>query len=98
MDKQPRPFTVAICGLAALARDYEGGAETRGEFVIVVEPPADGAIQPDTDDIDALLRRLLQHTSVKDAVSEVSAATGRPRREIYQRALALGEDDDGTAR
>jgi len=38
---------------------------------------------------------------VKDAVSDVAAATGRPRREIYQRALALSdsehEGDDGAA-
>ena len=36
-----------------------------------------------TDEIDALLRRALERVSVKDAVSEVAAATGRPRREIY---------------
>jgi hypothetical protein len=37
---------------------------------------------------------------VKDAVSDVAAATGRPRREIYQRALTLTESqesDDGAA-
>jgi hypothetical protein len=35
---------------------------------------------------------------VKDAVSEVAAATGRPRREIYQRALALSDgSSDGAA-
>jgi hypothetical protein len=34
---------------------------------------------------------------MKDAVSEVAAATGLPRREIYQRALALNDEDgDGT--
>jgi hypothetical protein len=35
---------------------------------------------------------------VKDAVSEVAAATGRPRREVYRRALALADEDgDGAA-
>ena len=84
--------------LAALARAYADGAETRGEIVIVVEPPdADGA-QPSEGEVDALLRRALQRASVKDAVSEVAAATGRPRREVYQRALALSEDSgDGAA-
>ena len=86
------------CGdLAALARAYEGDAETRGEFTIVVAPPDVAAAQPDASEVDAMLRRALQHASVKDAVSGVAAATGRPRREIYQRALALGEDDDGAA-
>jgi 16S rRNA (cytidine1402-2'-O)-methyltransferase len=45
----------------------------------------------DADEVDALLRRALRHASVKDAVSDVSETTGRPRREIYQRALALSE-------
>jgi 16S rRNA (cytidine1402-2'-O)-methyltransferase len=85
--------------LAALARAYDDdAAETRGEFTIVVAPPAAGADVPDADAVDAMLRRALQHASVKDAVSDVAAATGRPRREIYQRALTLSEDGDGKAR
>ena len=84
--------------LATLARAYEEGAETRGEFTVVIEPPAAGSSAPDADEVDALLRQALQRASVKDAVSEVSAATGRPRREIYQRALALGDGGDGAAR
>ena len=54
---------------------------------------------PTPSEIDALLRRALQRASVKDAVEEVAAATGRPRREIYQRALALADEgnDDGAA-
>jgi 16S rRNA (cytidine1402-2'-O)-methyltransferase len=83
--------------LAVLARAYEDGAETRGEIVIVVAPPAADAAAPDPGEIDALLRRALARASVKDAASEVAAATGRPRREIYQRALTLSEDDDGAA-
>jgi len=77
--------------LAALARTYAAGAETRGEIVIVIEPPAANAETPSAGEVDALLRRALQRVSVKDAVSEVAVVTGRPRREIYQRALALTE-------
>jgi 16S rRNA (cytidine1402-2'-O)-methyltransferase len=83
--------------LAALARSYDEGAEIRGEFTIVIAPPAADEGAPDADTVDALLRRALQHASVKDAVSDVAAATGRPRREIYQRALALSGNDDGAA-
>jgi 16S rRNA (cytidine1402-2'-O)-methyltransferase len=75
--------------LDELARAYAGGAETRGEFVIVVAPPAE-APAADTD-VDALLRGALARVSVKDAVGEVALATGRPRREVYQRALALNK-------
>jgi len=84
--------------LIALAQAYDGGAEIRGEFCIVVAPPAADAGQPDAEEVDALLRRALRSASVKDAVSDVAAVTGRPRREIYQRALMLSDDqesDDG---
>ena len=81
--------------LDVLARLYASGAETRGEFVVLVAPPAE---EQRADDIDALLKRALSRVSVKDAVGEVAVATGRPRREIYQRALALTKDDKNGAR
>jgi 16S rRNA (cytidine1402-2'-O)-methyltransferase len=81
--------------LAALAQAYRADAEIRGEFTLVVAPPETSAGAADDAEVDALLRRALQHASVKDAVSGVAAATGRPRREIYRRALALSEADDG---
>jgi 16S rRNA (cytidine1402-2'-O)-methyltransferase len=74
--------------LASLAADYAGGAETRGEIVIVIAPRA-AADQPSAADIDALLYAALARTTVKDAVAEVAAATGEPRRAIYSRALEL---------
>jgi 16S rRNA (cytidine1402-2'-O)-methyltransferase len=76
--------------LETLAREYADGAETRGEFVIVVAPPPDN--EEITDDIDDLLRQALMRVSVKDAVGEVALVTGRPRREVYQRALVLSRD------
>jgi 16S rRNA (cytidine1402-2'-O)-methyltransferase len=80
--------------LEALAQEYSAGAETRGEFVIVVAPPRDD--EDKADDVDDMLRRALTRVSVKDAVGEVALATGRPRREVYQRALVLARtaDDD----
>jgi 16S rRNA (cytidine1402-2'-O)-methyltransferase len=85
--------------LASLAQAYASeDAETRGEFTIVVEPPPAGEEHTEAGELDAMLRRALQHGSVKDAVSEVTAATGLPRRQIYQRALELGEADDGTTK
>ena len=82
--------------LAALAQQYAEGAESRGEFTVIVEPPQDRE-EVDADAVDALLKRALRQGSVKDAVSDVAAATGRPRREIYQRALELGGHGDGAA-
>src|SRR4029077_5346789 len=76
--------------LAALAADYAAGAETRGEMVIVIAPPT--AEQPSGADIDALLRAALARTSVKEAVAEVAAATGEPRRAAYSRALCAARE------
>jgi 16S rRNA (cytidine1402-2'-O)-methyltransferase len=76
--------------LASLARDYAASEEPRGEIVIVIAPP--GAPVSDAADLDALLRQALGRVSVKEAVGEIAAVTGRPRREVYQRALALAQD------
>jgi 16S rRNA (cytidine1402-2'-O)-methyltransferase len=80
--------------LATLAADYAAGAETRGEIVIVIAPPA-AAEAPSAAEVDALLHAALARTSVKEAVAEVAAATGEPRRAIYSRALELTKDRNG---
>jgi 16S rRNA (cytidine1402-2'-O)-methyltransferase len=78
--------------LAAFAAHYEGAGEPRGEIVLVIAPPA--ADVTDAADLDALLHKALARVSVKEAVAEVAAVTGQPRREVYQRALALTKDGD----
>jgi 16S rRNA (cytidine1402-2'-O)-methyltransferase len=83
--------------LDTLARDYARDAETRGEFVIVIAPPAEAAAA--SEDVDALLRHALTRVSVTDAVGEVASATGAPRREVYRRAIELAkESGDGPPR
>ncbi len=86
--------------LAALAADYaRDEAERRGEIVIVVAPPAEQTPRPSAAQLDDLLRSALRRASVKDAVGEVVVATGLGRREVYQRALLLAnEQDDDTHR
>jgi 16S rRNA (cytidine1402-2'-O)-methyltransferase len=77
--------------LIALAHIYNEGAETRGEFVIVIAPPGEDAPVADGD-VDQLLRGALERVSMKDAVGEIVAVTGLSRRDIYQRALTLIDD------
>jgi 16S rRNA (cytidine1402-2'-O)-methyltransferase len=77
-------------GLAALAQAYAAGAETRGEFVLVIAPPL--AAAPPPEEIDAMLREALRTQTLRDAVGAVAAATGEPRGEVYRRALALAKD------
>jgi 16S rRNA (cytidine1402-2'-O)-methyltransferase len=77
--------------LSVLAEHYASAGAPRGEIVLVIAPPQHEAA--DETDVDALLRRALERVSVKEAVGEIAAVTGRPRREIYQRALELTKGD-----
>ena len=65
--------------------------ETRGEFVLVVGPPSARAQTMTGDALDELLRSRLERDSVKDAVAHAVEMSGRPRREIYARALELAK-------
>jgi 16S rRNA (cytidine1402-2'-O)-methyltransferase len=87
--------------LATLAQTC-ADAELRGEFVVVIAPPQAPATVS-AKDTDLLLRQALARVSLKDAVGEVADVTGLPRRELYQRALALAkladkETDHGAPR
>jgi len=85
---------VSRSSLAELARRADQ-LETRGEFVLVIGPPDADAQRMSADSLDQLLRNALSHSSLKDAVAEAVAASGRPRREVYARALELAKDVKG---
>ena len=78
--------------LGALAAHY-AGAEARGEICVVVGPaPAE------TGDaeagLDAQLRdALATGMSVRDAAAAVAEASGLRRRQVYARALAIGQEE-----
>ena len=72
----------------------------------MIGPPPAGAQVMAEHDLDDLLRTSLQRDSVKDAVAHALELSGRPRREIYARALELAQEtkkpitpkgDDGEA-
>jgi 16S rRNA (cytidine1402-2'-O)-methyltransferase len=68
--------------------------ETRGEFVLVIGPQAEGTQAMTLGEVDGLLRERLAHDSVKDAVAHAVEVSGRPRREIYARALELSKANE----
>ena len=78
--------------LAELAAHYAKANAPKGEIVLAIAPPADGARTISSVELDALLKRALARGSLKDAVAEVTGETGLQRRAIYARALALAED------
>ncbi|TAN49308.1 MAG: 16S rRNA (cytidine(1402)-2'-O)-methyltransferase [Rhodospirillales bacterium] len=73
--------------LRELASHYNQAGPPKGEIVIVIAPPEETS--SDLNDIENLLRTALETLSVRDAAETVAKASGRPRREIYNQALAL---------
>jgi len=76
-------------GLPDLAEHY-ALQPTKGEVVIVIAPPGEGQVAG-ADAIEKALVQALASMSLRDAVDHVTAATGRPRREVYKRALGLAK-------
>jgi 16S rRNA (cytidine1402-2'-O)-methyltransferase len=75
--------------LSALAAHYREAGPPKGEVVVIVGAPRDDAAPVS---LDALLSDALAHQSLRDAAEAVAKATGRPRREVYARALELARE------
>ncbi len=93
----PRPAAIAReltklyeemrrAALPELAAHYAAAGPPKGEIVVVVGPPEAAAAAGD-DELEAALDDALGRLSLRDAGDAVAAASGRPRREVYARAL-----------
>jgi 16S rRNA (cytidine1402-2'-O)-methyltransferase len=85
--------TVRRGTLPELAAHYETQEEARGEIVVIIGPPGAVDLVPTDEAIDERLRAALAKVSLKEAVAQVAAETGQPRRKVYARALELTRDD-----
>ena len=64
--------------------------EPRGEFVIVLEGRSEQRAKPSDDDLlDRLRQSVAGGLSRRDAVAEVTAATGEPKRRVYDLSTTL---------
>ena len=77
--------------LAELAAHYRE-EEPRGEIVVIIGPPGANELVPAEAAIDERLKAAMARVSLKEAVAQVAAETGQPRRRIYARALELTRD------
>ncbi|MGI9418122.1 MAG: 16S rRNA (cytidine(1402)-2'-O)-methyltransferase [Geminicoccaceae bacterium] len=79
--------------LGELAAAYGEIVPPRGEIVIVVGPPggADGCSSDET--LEEALREALSTMGPSAAAASVAKRTGRPRQDLYRRALALRADE-----
>lgn len=73
--------------LTELAAHYSEAGAPKGEVVVLVGPADD--TPPSAETLDDALRDALAEMSVKDAAKMVSEALGLPRKQVYERALAL---------
>jgi 16S rRNA (cytidine1402-2'-O)-methyltransferase len=62
---------------------------SRGEIVIVVGGATE-QVAPEDAEVDQLLRALLAELPVSQAAKVAARVTGRPRKQLYDRALAFG--------
>jgi 16S rRNA (cytidine1402-2'-O)-methyltransferase len=81
--------------LPALARHYEEAGAPKGEVTLVISPPAPAEALVDAE-VDALLAEALEAgETVRTAAERIADASGRPRREVYARALARRREQAG---
>jgi 16S rRNA (cytidine1402-2'-O)-methyltransferase len=80
--------------LSVLAREHAEEPAPKGEIVVVIGPPPPAAAWDDAALDAALAPRLGE--PLKALAAEIAEAAGRPRREVYARALRL--KGEGAAR
>lgn len=83
-----KKFEETVTGTLPELADRYADAPPRGEIVIVVGPPGE-AEAPAEGEVDAALREAMTRLSTSRAAAEVAQSLGLPRRDVYERALAL---------
>jgi len=74
--------------LSELAAAYKEEGPPRGEIVVLVAPPSPEEAWDDAR-VDAALSVRLDEGPLKPLAAEIAEASGRPKRDIYARAIAL---------
>lgn len=87
-----KKFEEVIRGTVSEVAAAIAGRDLKGEVVVVLGP-APSAPDASEADVDALLIPALATASLRAAVDAVAAQVGLPRRDVYQRALALRDTD-----
>ncbi len=78
--------------LGELAAAFDGRS-VKGEIVVLVGRA--GAVDVAEADVESALREAMKTMRVKDAATAVAGALGLPRRQVYQTALSLAQQDGG---
>jgi 16S rRNA (cytidine1402-2'-O)-methyltransferase len=86
--------TVTRGALHELAAELVGSETPKGEFVVLIAPPADGAAEVSDEAIIQQLERALRSESLRDAARSVADALGVKRSRVYEVGLRLKDKRD----
>jgi 16S rRNA (cytidine1402-2'-O)-methyltransferase len=78
--------------LDRLAGEFSDAESLKGEFVVVVAPPADDATEPSDEMIFEQLEKALKLDSFRDAVRSVAEVLNVGRARVYALGLKLKRD------
>lgn len=78
--------------LDGLASEFSESETLKGEFVVVVAPPADDAAEPSDEIILEQLEKALELDSFRDAVRSVAEVLNVGRARVYELGLKLKRD------
>ena len=84
--------TVRRGTLAELAAQFAAEGPPKGEIVVLIGEASEPRREEADGALDERLHAALQRHSIKDAAALVADETGRPKREVYARALALAKE------
>lgn len=91
-----KSFEETVSGtLEDLVSRFTEAPAPKGEIVLVIGPPEANAASEESDAaLEAALTLALTKMSLKSAAAEVAEIFGRPRRDVYARALRLAQTHD----
>lgn len=87
-----KKFEEVLRGTLSELAERIAEAPVKGEIVLLIDRGVGEAAVND-EDLDWMIAAALARMSVKDAAAQVAAETGRKKRDVYQRALALSRGD-----
>jgi 16S rRNA (cytidine1402-2'-O)-methyltransferase len=87
--------TVRRGTLPQLAEEFAREGPPKGEIVVLIGEAAERKGEEVDAEVDDKLAAALRHHSIKDAAALVADETGRPKREVYARALSLAKASGG---
>lgn len=76
--------------VAGILQHVQKDGEPKGEIVLVI---GRGEEKKDEIDVDALLKKAMETMSLKESVAAVVEATGLPKKQIYNAALAIKSEE-----